>query len=726
MFGFYRDYIDHYSELVKPLTKLTRKGVKFTWGDEQRQVVRELADKLEKACLSFTPNGGTFRLETDASEYALGAVLYTQEDYNNGNRLPIMFFSKTLTATEINWDTSEKEAYALVWALDKADSFVKGREIELITDHKNLEWMHNKRRGKVARWVMRLSEYNVIIKYRTGDENVVADFMSRMVEIDPLEVDKAYCFPVGIDEDLEITIDINDNNEEEDKKPKSQIIKYPKITPDQELALQSSDLYEEVNDDLIEFNKIKNWAQEGVSQLSIEEIIKCQQTEPPDRFIRGYGKDGKKITYLGRIWVPPSLRNQILDSAHLLSPYFHPGLRQMIQKITKTFQWEGLHLSVTEYLKGCLICQRTKANYSSQNLTTRAHPVLRPFEVLYMDFWGPFLWNPGEKPTLLITMIDHHTKWAEVGILKNKSAAEICRLLLIKWITRFGAPSKIVTDNDTPFISKAMDDLLTNLGTRHVTTTPYHPQGNAPVESFHRVLKKGLTRIKLQSGKTMRLDEAISWVLFGYHTSFHTSLRDTPAFLTFGIDPSISPTNILQQQPVVTDSRVQILLSFRQELMRQSLIIKNREELAKKSQNGILKLGVIALVNLTPRQLQKLSEKTGSLKITSNWSLPMRIVMINKTKTVAQLQCISTGLITRAHQDRIRIIKIPSTLALKQIWDNICDHEKDISITLKDQYIPAAQKFGKLTLGEKPDTSEGQYPEFSERKRPRSYLKKTE
>ena len=73
----------------------------------------------------MSPTGHRFRLETDASNIAVGAVLYDLDEYEKSdNPLPIMFLSKTLNPTEQNWATAERRAYAIVWALEACDPFV--------------------------------------------------------------------------------------------------------------------------------------------------------------------------------------------------------------------------------------------------------------------------------------------------------------------------------------------------------------------------------------------------------------------------------------------------------------------------------------------------------------------------------------------------------------------------------------------------------------------------
>ena len=195
MFNWFRHYIPHYSEVIRPLTLLTSAKRPFTWDQKAEAALRSLAKTLQTATLGVPPIGQAFRLETDASDIAIGAVLYSKEQYDaDPNSLPILYISKTLTPAEQNWSAGEREAFAIVWALGKTDGFVRGREVEVVTDHKNLQWMLKKDKGKIARWTSLLSEYQVSIKHRSGQLQEVADFLSRQIRPDPILDNKATLF----------------------------------------------------------------------------------------------------------------------------------------------------------------------------------------------------------------------------------------------------------------------------------------------------------------------------------------------------------------------------------------------------------------------------------------------------------------------------------------------------------------------------------------------------
>jgi len=118
-------------------------------------------------------------IETDASDYGIGAIL-GQHDLR-GDLRPVSLISRKLTSAERNYSTREKEALAIVWAIEKLSQFLWGRKFTIITDHKSLIWMRTllPDSGRISRWVQKLQPYDFEIKYRRGSDNKIADTLSR-------------------------------------------------------------------------------------------------------------------------------------------------------------------------------------------------------------------------------------------------------------------------------------------------------------------------------------------------------------------------------------------------------------------------------------------------------------------------------------------------------------------------------------------------------------------
>ena len=178
--NYYRKFIENFAELALPIYKLTKHEGKFTWNNEAQIAFINLKSKLITPPVLRHPNlEETFYLFTDASDYAVGAVLSQVDDKNQD--FAISYFSKKLNETERKYSTIDKELYAVVLAVNQFKSYLTIKKFYVITDHRPLTYL--KRLGDAnprhMRWVMKLQEYQFTIIHRSGKSNVNADVMSR-------------------------------------------------------------------------------------------------------------------------------------------------------------------------------------------------------------------------------------------------------------------------------------------------------------------------------------------------------------------------------------------------------------------------------------------------------------------------------------------------------------------------------------------------------------------
>ena len=107
-------------------------------------------------------------LETDASDYGVGAYLYQRDPESGGNK-PIAFVSKSFQGAQVNWSTPEKEAYAIFHALQKLEHLLRDTHFLLRTDHKNLTYINYGQSAKIMRWKMMIQEYDFDIEHVAGE-----------------------------------------------------------------------------------------------------------------------------------------------------------------------------------------------------------------------------------------------------------------------------------------------------------------------------------------------------------------------------------------------------------------------------------------------------------------------------------------------------------------------------------------------------------------------------
>ena len=193
--NYYRRFISDYSALATPLTDLTKKNVPFVWSDSCSKSFNSLKSAITSGpVLRHADPDLAFTLETDASNFAIGAILYQPALDDPSILQPVAFYSKKLEPAEINYDVHDKELLAIICALEHWRHHLVGSpfKISVLCDHRNLIFFQSRRplKSRHARWATRLSPFHFTLSFRPGLTNVAADALSRRADYsDPGEGD---------------------------------------------------------------------------------------------------------------------------------------------------------------------------------------------------------------------------------------------------------------------------------------------------------------------------------------------------------------------------------------------------------------------------------------------------------------------------------------------------------------------------------------------------------
>ena len=182
--GWYRNFVQNYSIIAKPLNKLTKKTEEFLWTEDCEEAFQELKRKLIEPPILARPDfSKPFILHTDASTIGLGAILAQKDD--EGRERVIYYASRGLNTAESKYSVTSLELMAVVWAVKKFYIYLQCSHVDIYTDHSALKGLLKTRSLKdynkqVNRWVLFLQDIDYTIHYRAGKDHQHADALSRL------------------------------------------------------------------------------------------------------------------------------------------------------------------------------------------------------------------------------------------------------------------------------------------------------------------------------------------------------------------------------------------------------------------------------------------------------------------------------------------------------------------------------------------------------------------
>lgn len=152
------------------------------WGEAQDISFHKLKQCVSKEPILRLPDfQKTFYVQTDASNYGIGAALLQEGE---GKKFPVAFASKKLLPRERAYSVIERECLAIVWAIQRFQTYLYGKEFVILTDHEPLSYINSSRmvNGRIMRWSLFLQNYKFRVQMIKGSENMVADYLSRIHE----------------------------------------------------------------------------------------------------------------------------------------------------------------------------------------------------------------------------------------------------------------------------------------------------------------------------------------------------------------------------------------------------------------------------------------------------------------------------------------------------------------------------------------------------------------
>lgn len=452
------------------------KADRYYWNQELNDEFEFLKHSAWKTIttLGYFNREDRTELFVDASPYGLGAVL-VQFDSDSKPRV-IACASKALSATEQKYPQTQKEALAMVWAVERFSTYLMSISFTIRTDAESNEFifggLHRIGKRAVTRaesWALRLQPYNFSVKRIPGELNV-ADALSRLVK----QTQPEGSFDEEADDNhLLYFIDAG--------------------------AMEIS--WDEIEEQSERDSELKN------VRTSIE--TGCWEAG-----LRRYESQSKELSICGssvfkndKIVLPNSLRQKAIQSAH----QGHLGIGSTKRILREHFWWPGMTSEVEFFIKHCETCLLLSRKNPPIPLTNRELP-RGPWEILQIDFFTDKEFGFGE----FLVIVDTYSRYLSVIEMK-KIDADATIKALNEVFAEWGYPLVMQSDNGPPFQSDKFVRTWENKGIKIRKSLPLSPQSNGAVERQNEGIKRALAASKL---------DGINWKLaLNKYVHVHNKVR---------------------------------------------------------------------------------------------------------------------------------------------------------------------------------------------------------
>lgn len=427
--SWYRRFVPNFSTLAGPLNKLTTTSKKrsetFVWTPECEEAFTKLKNTLVSAPVLSCPDfSQPFQVHTDASNYGVGGLLTQVRD---GVEHPVAYMSKSLSPPERNYSITERETLAVILALEHWRCYLEnGKQFTVYTDHAALKWFVNLQNptGRLARWGVRLSSFNLVFRHRRGVDNVIPDALSRAVPVSA----------IGSNTTDEWYLNIFNGCKASPTSFPNFIIK---------------------DDVLYRFTK---------SKYALNTEFEWKEV------------------------VPAESREQVIIENHATPMAGHLGVFKTVRRIRQRYFWPGMHADVYRIVSQCDQCIAHKqANHPPLGEMGRPKSCSRPFAVVSVDLVGP-LPPSRRQNTFILVVHCCFSKYTLVFPIRRATAEVVTKIMEDQVFLVHGIPSTVILDNGNQFISTKLKSLFDKYRVPHVHYTPkYTPQVNS-VERYNKTI----------------------------------------------------------------------------------------------------------------------------------------------------------------------------------------------------------------------------------------------
>ena len=543
--NYYRRMIPFCADRVQPLTKLTKKGAEFIWGEEQELSFNDLKDCLMSSPVLGFPqeNGGPFILDTDASGFGIGAVLSQIQD---GGERVLAYGSHALNPAQQNYCTTKRELNAVVYFLQHFKQYLLGRRFILRSDHAPLRWLCNfgEPEGILARWMSIIGPFDFEMQYRPGRLHSNADSLSRLPARKCVNPDCPDC-KTGMMKTNQVTFSPLSTSQPEQEE---------EVVP----------------------NWLKTWTKEELMEMqqkdsSISEILALRmalQEKPPRTEIHSVHADVIRLWsqwelllvkegLLYRKWLnkfgremlqlvaPREVRRTVFQELHAQRYAGHLGRDRTIAAVRNRFCWPNMGQDLKRWCRECTSCARAKPGPGLGRAPIQHISAYQPTSVMAVDILGP-LTTTDNGNNYIIVCGDYYTKWKEAFAVPDHRALTVADKLVTEVFLRFGFPAQLHSDQGREFESQLFKGMCALLGIDKTRTCPYNPKSDGMIERYNRSLLTMLSHFVNENHTNW--DDQLPYVMAAYRATEHKSTGCTPNLLMLNRE-TICPLDLMGGNP---------------------------------------------------------------------------------------------------------------------------------------------------------------------------------
>ena len=613
--NYFHRFIHHFAESSGVLNELLKKEIPYVWTSHHQSAFEAL-----KKALSDSPVLRSFNqkepivVQTDASDFAIGAVLLQGPD---DDLRPVAFLSRTLKDAETRYSVQEKEALAVVVALTKWEHYLRGCHFVLETDHQSLIYAKKSPdpSPRIARWMDTLAEYDYTPRYRKGDTNVVADYLSRFVPENQVP-------PVTAATVVKI------------------VVMQPEILESIKAAYKDDPYFDVVYKGIVQKEIVPRMFEQRLAMFYAADGLLYFQEDGQDRLA---------------IPLKGSHRLDLMREAHESASAGHLGIEATYGALRRRFFWPRMAKTVARFVQGCIGCQRTKVPTQSAKALLRPLPVPEgPWDSIGMDFVTGLPEVGGINS--ILTVVDRFSKMCHfLPTTKSVTAKETADLFIKNIFRLHGLPKSIVSDRDPKFTSEFWTSLFERLGTKLLMSTADHPQTDGQSEKANGYILSVLRALCFENPSTWV--SLLPMAEFAINNAISSATGASPFRTCSGRNPLL-PLDLLAPQPPVASASTPVFvrhLQAAQSIVRDKLI-ETRTAMAERANEGrgerLFKVGDQVL--LKSDHLRPATAASENNKISERFSNPLTVTKTGPGTVTLDLKDTMTTINPTVNVDKVK------------------------------------------------------------------------